>query len=1125
MAITNHERIGKALEVLKAGLPGFVERELKAAHGDKWWATVVQVVGSSAQMRGTEKAPEWDAAALLKVLWECWNEVFGRTLGRAERSIVSELMEVRNKWAHQKTFTTDDAYRAIDSMQRLVTAVGAREQAEELSKEATELLRLKFDEQARWEKRKTQGTLGFEASVAGVKPWREVVTPHPDVASGKYQLAEFAADLWEVYQGRGSAEYHDPQEFYRRTFLTVGLKDLLVRAVRRLAGEGSDPVVELQTNFGGGKTHSMLALYHLFSGRPVTDMPGLEPVMQEAGAALAKSVKRVVVVGNRLKPGQPDRKDDGTVVRTIWGEMAWQLGGKAGYALVKEADETATNPGDALGKLLRKYSPCLILIDEWVAYARQLHEQSDLPGGTFETQFTFAQTLTEEVKATKGVMLIVSLPASSDGAAGVSPTSDANDEEVGGLRGREALASLRNVVSRVATAWRPANADESFEIVRRRLFQPMDNEKAKMRDAVARAYCDLYRDKHQEFPHECGEPDYERKLKSAYPIHPEVFDRLYREWSSLVKFQRTRGVLRLMAGVIHRLWVDNDRSPLILPASIPLDDPAIESQMTSYLPSGWETVIESDIDGADSTPCKIDREKPNLGRYSACRRVARTLFLGSAPTPGASNRGEEDRRIKLGCVHPGEEPAIFGDALRYLAQSATYLYQDSGRYWYATQPTVTKTAEDRAERLKHEADKVAEEIRRRVRDELSDRGDFAKVHSFPASSGDVPDELETRLVVLDVDVPYSRQGTNLALQAAQGLLEMRGNSPRIYRNTLVFLAADRTRLEELETATRYYVAWNSICKDSEGDKPRINLDNYQKAQATSQRDNWDRTTNSRIAETFQWLLYPMQPSVQAPVEWQSSRVSGADSLAVRAGKKLKNDAQLVTLLHPTSLRQELDKVPLWRPPSGGPAQASADHVAVKQLVEDFARYPYLLRLKDPDVLIGSIREGVASVTWQTETFAFAESFDEKKGRYAGLRAGTLVNVSSDGFFGLVVKPEVAAQQFAKEQTAPASGTKAPMPGGKGAEPGPGQPPPKPPPPAPPKRFYGTVKIDAARMNRDASTISQEIVQHLVSLLTANVDVTLEIQASVPEGVPENVVRIVSENCRTLKFTQHEFTTE
>jgi hypothetical protein len=449
-----------------------------------------------------------------------------------------------------------------------------------------------------------------------------------------------------------------------------------------------------------------------------------------------------------------------------------------------------------------------------------------------------------------------------------------------------------------------------------------------------------------------------------------------------------------------------------------------------------------------------------------------------------------------------------------LAQSATYLYQDSGRYWYATQPTVTKTAEDRAERLKREPEKVAEEIRRRVRDDVTDRGDFSKVHPFPASSGDVPDELETRLVVLDVDAPYSKQGTNAALVSAQGILDMRGNSARLYRNTLVFLAADRTRLEELETAARYYLAWSSIFKDSEGDKPRLNLDNFQKAQATSQRNTWDRTASSRISETFQWLLAPTQPSAQAPLEWQTSKINGADSLAVRAAKKLKNDAQLVTLLHPTALRQELDKVPLWR----------GDHVSVKQLVEDFARYPYLLRLRDSNVLVTSVREGVASVTWREETFAFAENFDETKNRYSGLRTGVLVSVSADGFFGLVVKPDVAAQQLAKDQPAPTEGGGV-KPEINGGSQKPGEGPAKPIPPSPPKRFYGTVRIEAARMNRDASTISQEVVQHLVGLLTANVEVTLEIQASVPEGVPENVVRIISENCRTLKFDSHGFEAE
>ncbi|MEI8042005.1 MAG: Swt1 family HEPN domain-containing protein, partial [Verrucomicrobiota bacterium] len=267
MAQSNHERVGKALEVLKAGLPAFVERELKNAHGAKWWATAKQVLGPSIQIGGTEKAPDWDAAGLLRVMWECWNDIFGKTLGRAERSIVSELMEIRNKWAHQKPFSTDDAYRALDSMHRLLNATGSSKEAEELETQKAELMRVKFDEQARHERRKTQATLGLEAgTAAGLKPWREVVTPHPDVASGRYQQAEFAADLWQVYRAglspeirkTVSDEYADAQEFFRRTFLTVGLKDLLVRAVRRLASDGSDPVVELQTNFGGGKTHTLL---------------------------------------------------------------------------------------------------------------------------------------------------------------------------------------------------------------------------------------------------------------------------------------------------------------------------------------------------------------------------------------------------------------------------------------------------------------------------------------------------------------------------------------------------------------------------------------------------------------------------------------------------------------------------------------------------------------------------------------------------------------------------------------------------------------------------------------------------------------------------------------------------
>ncbi len=211
--------------------------------------------------------------------------------------------------------------------------------------------------------------------------------------------------------GEGSDEYRKPGEFFRRTFLTESLKRLLVGGVQRLAGKGGDPVVQLQTNFGGGKTHSMLALYHLLSGSQPSDLAGVDSVLAEAEVKCLPKANRVVLVGNKISPGNPVTKPDGTVVRTLWGELAYQLGGKKAFARIAKDDERATSPGDVLRELFKEYGPCLILIDEWVAYARQLHDQSDLPAGSFETQFTFAQALTESAKARR------QLPA-SDFSAG-----------------------------------------------------------------------------------------------------------------------------------------------------------------------------------------------------------------------------------------------------------------------------------------------------------------------------------------------------------------------------------------------------------------------------------------------------------------------------------------------------------------------------------------------------------------------------------------------------------------------------------------------------------------------------------------------------------------------------------
>jgi len=458
---------------------------------------------------------------------------------------------------------------------------------------------------------------------------------------------------------------------------------------------------------------------------------------------------------------------------------------------------------------------------------------------------------------------------------------------------------------------------------------------------------------------------------------------------------------------------------------------------------------------------------------------------------------------------PGESPNIFGDALRRLAATATYLYQDGPRYWYSTQPTVTKLADDRAEQLKRDSDKVIQELDKRLRADLHKPGDFSRVHPLPASGQEVPDDPDARLVVIGTSDPYSKEGGSPAEIFAKKVLESRGNSPRLYKNTLAFLAVDKTRLQDLDEAVRKYLAWKSIVEK----KTTLNLDPHQLTQAETQRGTADSVVTARIPEAYQWLLVPVQDKPQSSVEWQAFRLTGSDSLAARASKKLRNDELLLTGFAPSRLRMELDGVPLWR----------GDSVAVKQIVEDFARYLYLPRLKDSSVLLGAVREGLGLLTWEKDSFAYADSYDEGAGRYRGLRGGQHVfSVGADSP-GLLVKSEIARKQLDAETKAeppPSVGGGEAVPPGIDPEPTPISPD-----ATKPKRFHGSVELDPTRVGRDAGRIADEVISHISGLVGANVKVTLEIEAEIPNGAPDNVVRTVTENARTLKFKNQGFEKE
>jgi predicted AAA+ superfamily ATPase len=850
----------------------------------------------------------------------------------------------------------------------------------------------------------------------------------------------------------------------------------------------------------------MLALWHLFGGAPTS---ALTQEVQDlvANRSLPKTVNRVALVGIHLSPGAPLVKPDGTKVNTIWGEMAWQLGGKKAFDFVAEADASRTNPGEGLRKLITSYSPCLILIDEWVAYARQLWEREDLPGGTFDTQFTFAQSLTEIVKTVPGAMLVISIPAShdpdKDGQSGGSAL------EVGGPNGQEALQRLQNVVRRVADQWRPASAQESFEIVRRRLFVEPDAAALADISAVARQFVNFYSQHVGEFPRDCSDISYEARIRAAYPIHPEFFDRLYEDWSTLDRFQRTRGVLQLMSAVVHTLWELQDAGPLIMPGSLPLDDASVLTQISQYLPDSWKPIIDADIDGPGSTPAQIDSERPLFGQRAITRRLARTIFVGAVPTLKSNHVGAEKPRIWLGVAIPGDIIGNFGSALDLLSQRATYLYADGQRYWFDTQASVTRTAADYADRLRDRPEEVWLEIVTRLRaTENRNRGAFSGVHIAPDTSADIPDEDSARLVILHPSHSHSKNAQDSqAMKFAQESLEKRGSAQRINKNMLVYLAPDTKRLEELMEAVRDLLAWQNIASRIE----EMNLSPQQAKQATTRRDQAQEGVTSRIAQTYIWAIVPEQPDPSKPIEWTVEKTEGQEtSLAARASEKLVRAGLFTDIASPRMIRMDLDSKLSKAWESG--------HLNVGQLWAFYCSYPYLTRMKNRKVLADAIAESLSGMMFEQEGFALSEGFDGATGVYVGLvLPGGRSTFGSITDQTLIVKPEVAKAQLPEVVTPPVDvpGATTPAPTSVITTPGVVE-------PKASTRFFGVYEVDPERYSRDLNRLSQEILQHLSSIDGVDLDITIEIHAAVKEGFTADKIRVILENARSLKFKNSSF---
>lgn len=1082
------QRVRDALDQLQIGLAPFVEAWMKKKHGPKWRE-------QASQARGSDTDGPLDSYAQLKTILDNWRYTFEEAFGQRERhklrNFVSVAFEARNATSHLTLPLQDaDALRYLDAMHELLKAVKAEE--------AASAVKALYDEQRTSgvtpppELHEKRATLSLpltdgerdSAPASKLRPWIDVALPHADVLQNRFKQSEFAADLFAVDSGNASEEYTDPRDFFRITFLTEGLKRVLRTAIERLSGTGGDPVIGLQTAFGGGKTHTMLAAYHLCG---VDELAQLDGVADIAGALANSGWRRPKVaafVGTSKGTDVPLVLKGGPKVKTLWGYLAWRLAGDDGYKIVADADAAGSNPGSELMvEVLRLAGPSLILLDELVAYARQL------PEDRFEAFLSFIQSLTEASKMVPDALIVGSLPES--------------EAEAGGEKGKAALLRLEKIFGRVQSPWLPASGDETYEIIRRRLFQPLDGEGEKAREETVKAFHALYKNNKAEFPAAASEPRYLELLRLAYPIHPELFERLSKDWASLPNFQRTRGVLQFMASVIGVLWHERAADPMIMPGRVPLGHEKIRPGVVQPLDAAFGPIIEREVDGPGSLPAqKESNPSRRISQARAATRAARAVFLCSAPLSGQANAGVVHPTIRLACVEPGDQIAIFGEALRELLEQSAYLYEEAGRYWFSTQPTLNRLADERAKALAdHEVD---EEIVRLLQEDGRSRDRFAKVFAAPDDASTVDEANALSLVILKPAAIHVGRGAvqSPATEAAtEGLTRCR-NAQRKYRNTLFYVAADEAALATAREVIRRALAWAQIVED------RRLQEQMTQAQAADARDKAKTQKEAAIkAVRTAWnhVLYPAQASEAGrafDLEHVQLTARERTSIPSAVFEKIKADSLISDILGPDTFWNKIS--PYW--PDGEP------HLAIADVADWFASYAYLPKVRDRVVVDQAIRDGVAKLD---AAFGYADGFDASDGRYTNL---VFAKAAPEIFpAGALILSQQAARlavdQSSSQSASDAEGrqgmsTDVDVPANP-AKPGEQ--------PKGPTLFFGSVEIDMVRPIKAVETILEAVVMQLQHAPGAKVKVTLDVEAVALEGFSESDVSVVRDNAKQLKF--------
>lgn len=773
------------------------------------------------------------------------------------RSCLQELQDTRNSWAHfdSNSLDDDEAERAFSNMIQVSKLLEMPELEEELK-------RIKGGTQARVEPTSQPQRVSAQAvqqdnngvvDYNGVLPaWFNTIMPQYDIRNGQLDESIFAANIEEVATGTAPVVYQDIVSFFDRTYVTDGMRELIRRVVQALNGkESQNRVISLQTGFGGGKTHSLISLYHTVKySRDFRNMEAARHILDPEDMPQFDDAKVAVFTQNAVSVVNGHQVEDGIVTHTLWGELAWQLGGREGYEHVRQADEQRIAPtAKDIKSVIEGATPALILIDELADYCAKASGLV-VGGGTLFTQTnSFIQTLTEVVASIPRTVLICTLPASATEVA---------SSEIG----QEILSALETRVVRVGSSVKPVDDEEIFEVVRRRLFDKM--EKPEVLEQVARKYKDMYHNRRDALPVEADRVAYVERIKKAYPFHPELIDIFRVRWGSDSRFQRTRGVLRLLASIVKDLWQRRSTlvgtQALIQTSDVQLENlPTLLSTITSLMGAQWDSVMHADVIGTISNAYKLDEQNAgnNIGKYHLATAVTTTVLMASVGS--SSQKGLSLKQLKLCLLKPDAFQHIDIDStLNQLENIVHYMYRSSiggeQSYWFQSKPNINILINLAKGDVKE--DEVNAEILRMVKHGVQN---VAQVKVLVAPTGDVPEQKQLTFIVMHPKYAAAAGGniSNSAKNAIRQIAQMRGSTQRVYRNTLLFLLCSEAGRAALSMKLREYLACDKIITEYGSQ-----LDADQKKDVLERKRQSGQSANEQLIHAYNTVVKCVRDDLQ-----------------------------------------------------------------------------------------------------------------------------------------------------------------------------------------------------------------------------------------------------------------------